>query len=467
MNRPLVRGFLIGMIAGILMLPTAYSGGARAQLSGEPSSADQINPRAFLPITIGGTMSPNPAISGELGMDPRVYEQLKRDAAAGVYDRPCLPSEHDPNTWHALVDPVKKCHYNHHHGDDPHLVDDIFGPPGAWFGEPGRSIAYPWQTFPIAGDETDPNVDRPAGAPLENEYKHEGYIWIVRRNQMCEGGRNCVTDFRLQVHFMSAHDAPTRFHSFSAELRLCANPRARAGCGILRTAGWMNYDKLFIPPRSNVDCWFEFNAAYDGRTPGNQQFIVRQDNWAQFFPVSSLPGGDNDLPFDEFRCHKRITPQQVQANPNGFAHAAEWWAHIPDFRYRVLVWNPHSNVGMDGKAEPPFCSPTDARCRWTFSRFTAEFDYVVPVHQNADTDGDGIADARGFENRVHYGPPPPNCTQATDKCIPYEYVGMPVGAYNHDLAPNQVPLDHDITPPGRPSWIQWFHPGNSIAHLPP
>lgn len=461
---------MFGSAIALLVASALSRTSAFAQTSGNGAlSTDALTVRAYLPVAVGApadVSAPNPAVSGELGMDPDLYNRMKQDAAAGVYDRPCGHSEHDPNKWHALVDPVKKCHYNHHHGDDPSLVSDIFGPPGEWFGEPGRSVSYPWQTFTVSDTETNPNVDKPANAKWENDYKHEGYIWVVRRNQMCAGGRNCVSDFRLQAHFMSSHDAPVRFHSFSAELRLCADAARKTGCGILRTGGWMNYDKLFLPPSASNDCAFEFNAAYDGRSPQNQQYIVKQNNWQQFYPVSTLPGGDTEKPFDEFRCHKRITPANVQMNPNGIARAAEWWGHIPDFRYRVLIWNPHSNVGSDGKAEAPFCSPTDAMCRWTFSKFTAEFDYVVPVHESADGDGDDIADLQGFDNRVHTGAPPPNCARATDKCVPIEYVGMRVGNYNHDLTPNSTPLDYDITPAGRPSWIQWFQPGNSVAHLP-
>lgn len=462
-NRHVLIGAACGALIGSMILNVALQPSALAQAQGEGGqSVMATSPRAYLPVMLSNFI-PDALISGELGMNPARYEQMKRDAAMGVYDRPCLPSEHDPNTWHALVDPVKKCHYNHHHGDDPSLVDDLFGPVGAWFGQPGRSIAYPWQTFPISDTETNPNVDKPANVKWENEAKHEGYIWIVRRNQMCAGGRNCVTDFRLQAHFMSSHDAPVRFHSFSAELRVCEDAIRKTGCGLIRTGGWMNYDKLFIPPASE-DCWIGFNAAFEGRRPDLMQYIVRQGNWNQLFPASGLPGGD-EHPFDEFRCHKMITPEQVRANPSGMRNAAEWWGHIPDLRFRILVWNPHANVGQNGLSTTPHCSPTDAVCRWTFSRFTVEFDYVVPVHESLDTNGDGIADARGFDNRVHWGPPPPGCTRATEKCVPYEYVGMRVGAYNHDLAPNQMPLDYDITPPGRPSWIQWFQPGNQIAHL--
>ena len=84
----------------------------------------------------------------EVGINLPVLEQVRADIAAGVYDRPCTEAEHDPTKWHSLVNVEAKCHYDHQHNDDPHYVDDIFGEPGAWFGNPGQSISYPWQTFP-------------------------------------------------------------------------------------------------------------------------------------------------------------------------------------------------------------------------------------------------------------------------------------------------------------------------------
>jgi hypothetical protein len=470
----MIGGAIALLIANAISLPhaSAQTSDDSTRSPSAINAPEAVSVRAYLPVAIGAVASvnnpnpPNPSVGGELGMDPTLFNQMKQDAAAGMYDRPCGPSEHDPNKWHALVDQVKKCHYNHHHGDDPSLVSDIFGQTGEWFGEPGRSVSYPWQTFSISDNETNPNVDKPANVLWENEYKHEGYIWLVRRNQMCDGGKNCLTDFRMQVHFMSSHDAAVRFHSFSAELRVCADGAKKTGCGIIRTGGWMDYDKLFIPPSITDQCWNVFNGAHDGTTPEYLQYVIQQPNWNQLYPVDGLPGTDPS-PFDEFRCHKKITAAEVQANPNGMVDAAEWWGHLPDVRFRILVWNPHSSVGTDAKAMTPFCSPTDVRCRWTFSKFTVEFDYVVPVHESLDKNGDGIADTRGFENRVHTNVRPPNCTRATDKCVPVEYVGMRVGAYNHDLTKNSTPFDYDITPAGRPSWIQWFQPGNSMAHLIP
>ena len=117
----------------------------------------------------------------EIGINLAAFNQIKADIAAGVYDRPCTEAEHDPTKWHTLVNVEAKCHYDHEHGDDPHYVDDIFGEPGDWFASPGQSISYPWQTFAIPAGMSKYSTPEEAGAigHLENEVKHEGYMWIL------------------------------------------------------------------------------------------------------------------------------------------------------------------------------------------------------------------------------------------------------------------------------------------------
>jgi hypothetical protein len=77
----------------------------------------------------------------EVGINLPVLQQIRAEIAQGQYSRPCTPEEHNPNVWHTLVNVERKCHYDHHHGDDPNYVNDIFGPPGDWFGMAGQSIS--------------------------------------------------------------------------------------------------------------------------------------------------------------------------------------------------------------------------------------------------------------------------------------------------------------------------------------
>lgn len=165
---------------------------------------------------------------------------------------PACPT-HDPNEWHGLWDPVRQCHYDHEHKDNPGILYagmpakeresaerllELFGPPGAWFG--GTSISYPWQTFHGAGPD---GSLPPANAHMENATKHMGYAWIARTNIQGHGGRQ-MTDFRLQFHaIFAAPGATTRYHSYSLEARVCDY---REGCQIVRTGGWLDFGRLRI-----------------------------------------------------------------------------------------------------------------------------------------------------------------------------------------------------------------------------
>jgi hypothetical protein len=298
---------------------------------------------------------------------------------------------------------------------------------------------------------------------LENEAKHEGFLWVVRRNQTCAGGRYCVRDFRVQVHFMGNHDAPVRYHSFSVEARLCVNPSDLSTCGIYRLGGWIDYARLYVPPQAagqTVDCWSTFNGFLEGKPEAAQfgQYIAQLPNYNQFYPVTL-----DDLPNDELRCHKQLPASVIQSNPTGIANATEWWAHTPfDFRYQFRLWNPNGGVTLtpDGTGAvigAPYCDASSTTCRWSHSRFTLELDYVVPIGRWMDGNGDGITDFSDFVGRL--GQPVPGCEEAGLNCIPASVTGIrlnPGGlGYNHDLGAG-VPFDYDVTPPGIPSWITWY-----------
>ncbi len=106
----------------------------------------------------------------------------------------------------------------------PEILDGVLGTD--FYAWAGGSISYPWQTFSGAGA----NYESPA-SPTENEAKHNGYGWIVRQDEPCivkRGG--CVTDARIQFHaIMAPPGAVTRFHSFSAEARVCNPDESQCG----------------------------------------------------------------------------------------------------------------------------------------------------------------------------------------------------------------------------------------------
>ena len=109
------------------------------------------------PSTPTGTSAPTP---GSTTPQPG---QPYADAPA------CPPSVHDKRKFHSLWNAELGCHYDHHHGDNPHELDSILGTD--LFAKMGGDISYPWQTFSTAG--------------LENDLKHAGYFWHVRKDIPC------------------------------------------------------------------------------------------------------------------------------------------------------------------------------------------------------------------------------------------------------------------------------------------
>jgi hypothetical protein len=164
----------------------------------------------------------------EVGINLDAVAQIRAEASTGVYDRACTAEEHDPYRWHPLVNTELKCHYNHHHGDDPNYVNDIFGAPGEWFGVNHQSLSYPWQTFPTDDRYASPESAAAAGM-MENQMKHEGYMWIVRRNQPCPNqGEGCTTDFRLQLKRERA-GIPIVMKGVSAGMPMTRTPAGLSG----------------------------------------------------------------------------------------------------------------------------------------------------------------------------------------------------------------------------------------------
>ena len=450
--------------------PTATAVPATATLI--PPTATPLPPSTATPSPTPGTggVAPNwadTALAGEQGMSAAVYSQLRADAASGRFDRECSAAEHNRDTWHSLLNYQALCHYDHQHGDSPFAVNDIFGEPGQWYGQSGRSVAYPWQTFPVAANETNPNVVPPADAAFENEAKHEGFIWIVRRNQTCAGNQFCLRAFRLQIHFHGNHDAPVRYHSFSFEGQLCQRVTATTaeGCALYRLGGWADFARLYVPPQAqgtNVDCHNTFNGALGGVAGAQtyRQYIAELANYGQFF----RPEADA-LPNDELRCHKQLTPQTIAANPLGIPLATEWWGRSPlDFRWQFRLYNPNGGVTLTADRTgavvgADYCAADSPTCRWTHSRFTAEIDYTLPINRGLDTNGDGYTDVTAWVGRL--GQRVQGCTAAGLNCIPYVAQGIRLNTigglgYQHDISPGSIAYDYDVTPPGRASWVTWF-----------
>ena len=389
----------------------------------------------------------------ETGVNTTALNTVRAEINAGVYDRQCQPDEEDLNKWHSLVNVEKKCHYNHQHNDDPNYVNDIFGVPGAWFGSPGMEISYPWQTFK-AVTANEPNTTHMANHQMENDLKHEGYIWVVRRDQPCPNG-NCVTDFRVQVHaVMGAADMPVRFHSYSLEARVCLQATNPASCGIVRYGGWMDMGKLVTRQANDTNC---NNIANDIRLDLPADML--------YFPL------DRVTVRDEVRCHPQITnlPAYPPKNP-----LAEWWGHAGgETRFQVRAYDPIGNVDPANPARWQFfCAQTDMNCHYDASKFSIFVGYVLHIHEfvgkingidvRVDGNLDGRTDFKGYFSR--WGGLNTTCSAAGLDCIPYQYDNVSLNFSQNKSAryfhtscnTNCQPVDYDISPPGK-RWITWFY----------
>ncbi len=417
----------------------------------------------------GGGLGVGSGFGPEVGINMTKFNQLKANAAQGMYERPCTQAEHDRTKWHTLVNDSAKCHYDHEHGDDPYFVEDIFGEPGAWFGTNGQSISYPWQTFtlPVTTRTNEALAQYGSTGEKENDLKHPGYYWIVRRDQTCAAGEWCITDSRLQVHFMTSHfsEVPVRFHSFSFEGRLCKDINDKSTCGMYRTGGWTDHGQLFVPSIQS-ECWTALNKNPIGGA------LVRLASDSQYYPLNS-----QGL-VDEMRCHKTVTDSIVKSFPNGYQSAvAEWWTHgAYDFRYVVKVFDPISNVDPESPDRHTnhnqfYCSQEDTSCRWNNSVMSAGQGYTTQIwrdygYVSVDSDSDGRTDinlGKLYLNR--FGGINNLCTKASLDCIPLEISNV---LLNNNPAPGEArysnmqcescqKTEHDITPINRPSWINWFY----------
>lgn len=409
----------------------------------------------------------------EVGINVPVLNQIKADIAAGLYDRECTAAEHNPTRWHSLVNVEARCHYDHHHGDDPTYVNDIFGEPGAWFQSPGQSISYPWQTFP-AQTTRESNAAFLGTGLMENEAKHEGYYWVVRRDQPCntDNGQYCVKDFRVQFHGMmlGAGDVAARWHSMSAEVRACRNVNDLSTCGIVRTGGWMEHGSLYTIDSAQTGG--RALCAFAADSTGLFRRIALPADF-QYFP---LPQGGN--PLDEERCHPILTPQMLAAGPTtgdvGDGPKAEWWVHgASDFRFQLQVADPIGNIletspGSGQLQNTIFCNYTDPECEWNQSIMTMRIQYVLPVnsyfvdgfHQNRVTSL-GLDDGRYI---TRFGGINSSCTAPGLDCIPIEYnnlrlnvdPGQGLAGFLHTPCESCEKIDHDISPDGE-QWITWFY----------
>lgn len=322
--------------------------------------------------------------------------------------------DHDPTTWHPLVrresDGAIACTYGHEHHDDPNAVDDIFGPPSAWYGG-DQEISYPWQTSSTLG--------------LENHAKHEGYKWTVRRDLPCRpfgGGTGCVLAFRAQAHARGdVSDATSRFHSFSLEALVERDGRR----GIVRHGGWIDTGHLAL------------------LADGASTHICP--------PLTTNP--------DAFRCSGAPRREHSGANlpaphKDHSGYMVNWYSQhlVTQVAPRLEEWGP---IDYRDPAHQLLHPPS---VRANNSRGRIENLAVVTTYSwFRSSVADGLVRFAGHTDR--HGVPVDGCADLGPDCVPLAIEGVPPGAYSWNAVAAGLTDDpeHDVPSPAT---------GNSLIRYP-
>jgi hypothetical protein len=324
-------------------------------------------------------MSPTvPAASGDMG-----------DATV-----PPCPT-HDSNVFHALYDPVRKCHYNHEHHDDPATVNDLFGPPAEWFGQSGQTISYPWQTASDQG--------------TENNLKHEGYKWVVARDLPCGTAAGCISAYRIQVHAVAgAMDATVRFHSFSIEALACPG----GSCGIIRHGGWMDYGHLSLA----------------GECP----------------PLPTNPS--------TFQCGGGARREHSSLEHSGYY--ANWYGehHVTQPDLHFLEFGP---IDHNDPYKQLFFPCPGIGCNFNGSVMRIENLGASTLYPWMNPDANSMVNFRGYTDR--YGDPVEGCSAPAVDCVPLEVANLPVAVYGAPAQRDvDGTYYHDTAPAARGTGTEWW-----------
>lgn len=337
-----------------------------------------------------------------------------------------LCTDHDPTKWHALVkrdaNNTIVCTYGHEHHDDPNAVNDIFGPPSAWYGGT-QEISYPWMTHNADGD-------------AENTVKHEGYKWYVARDLPCLPANptqdpGCIVSYRVQVHTLgTAADAVVRFHSFGVE-ELVDYKGQR---GIVRHGGYMDSGHL----RLLVDQGGKGDVVCEppGVLPNDKPFSVCDSG-----PTREHSGANVPAPHTG---HNIYTPNWYTQNAMITVQPKlEEWGPIDYADPFHQLFFPSSRP--DGQVAGGFV-PNNSRGRIeNFTTNVAQQRFLIP-----------FANAQRIVNYSGYTDPlaaPSSCTAPGPICVPLQIEGVYSNSlYYLSAAISQVPpittmVEHDVKSP--------------------
>lgn len=417
---------------------------------------------------------------------------------------PLCPT-HDATQWHALDDPVRQCHYDHFHGDDPNSPLAL-----KWFQPITDSISYPWQTFKVQAD----------GSILkENELKHSGYLWLVRQlvrqdengkwyeinNDLNWVGRtpNVVMAVRMEIHRHPTMDSKVQKHSYWMET---------FECGVVN--GAINWDACGISSSGGVAHFGVLHCAYKA--------IYCQLSTDESVPANQwLPGQDTSGKIiDPYRATNKPCRMADQTGvldrldkfPDGWSLSGTTFDD--NNRDNWSLWTTGPGVyGADktGKGynwlaggalistDDPDCNDLDAyRSAQSLSDATAIVNARICDHAPAgtlcrfdgsehaiftaysytpaewdgkagiDTDGskNGFVTMRGYTDLR--GNLSPGCTETGATCVPIVKIHSPVGwagwntavgTWKNGKAPGNL-LDYNTSPSGE-QWISIGETGMS------
>lgn len=414
-------------------LPIAIAPQSASDPAAPSSTATPVSTAAATNTPDSGTIVVPPATPTPT--PPPDNEPIPPYAGAPECDAPL----HDVRAWHSLWNEEHGCHYNHEHKNDPRTADDLFGT--EYYQWAGGELSYPWQTFHGANDSYPP---APAPGYFENDMKHEGYGWIVRRDMPCfaTGDKTgCITDMRVQYHAIFAGPgAVTRFHSYWVEARVCPAD-SPSTCGIIRTGGWMDFGYLLVRTRVNSTEFEDVHVALPGDPP-----------------ESSIDIGSPR------RIHPGDASGEYQAG--SFWYGQQRYKEWLDKNVALLhslhlstddVWQ---NIDVDdASAVNLYCPEYDCN----------KNDSVIELHQLGfrvdtmaedvfDPDGDGFIDYSGYTDR--YGILVDGCSEPGLDCVPLILEHVPFASYQYRddtqgsgrVEPGM--REHDIAPDSE-SWIEY------------
>lgn len=315
-------------------------------------------------------------------------------------DAPACPS-HDDRAYHGLWDAQRGCHYDHTHNDNPHDVDDIFGT--AYYQRAGGEVSYPWQTFSDHG--------------TENELKHGGYGWLVRRDLPCYSPftNGCITAFRAQFHGIGSNQgAYVRYHSYWLEAQVCRED-APDDCGLVRFGGWQDTGDLMVDGIRVLD------------EPGSG------NRFKLHYSGEHVPGGQGNANYGTW-----------------YSGSQQGWGQVV-----VQFEDMWGLINRDGDASDLhfFCDDL-TQCTNNGSKVQVHLigaGILGRYRQQVDPDGDGYADYNGYMDR--YGVLVEGCTEIGLDCVPLILEHVPLG-YRYQYRGDA--REYDIYFDGEPSgWIDY------------